>query len=150
MLLPRLPHDDSIFSVANRDGYFLLFSGMCFHTVSDCFYRKFRTQIGKGIFRYQANKPRKMLPFPFVVLIPDFPHNIRIRLAHLEKKCCVLTLFCLCLFGCLSLAVRKQQKQNQLNQSYSYIMRKIWYPSNLNSKLLRFHFAQLNICMYSF
>ena len=38
-------------------------------------------------------------------MIPDFPHNIRIRLAPIEIfVCCVLTLLSLCPVGCLSLA----------------------------------------------
>ena len=35
--------------------------------------------------------------------IPDFPHNIRIRLAQLKFCCSVLTLLSLCPFGCFSL-----------------------------------------------
>ena len=37
-------------------------------------------------------------------MIPDFPHNIRIRLAHLKKNSYVLVLLCLCPIGCPSLA----------------------------------------------
>ena len=37
-------------------------------------------------------------------MIPDFPHNIRIRLARLKKNCCLLMLLCLCPVGCLILA----------------------------------------------
>ena len=49
------------------------------------------------------------------LMIPDFPHNIRINKIGQMKIyfCCILTLLCLCPVGCLS--------------SYSYIMRKVWY-----------------------
>ena len=36
-------------------------------------------------------------------MIPDFPHNIRIRLAQLKFFYCTLTLLSLCPVGCLSL-----------------------------------------------
>ena len=68
-------------------------------------------------------------------------------------------LLCLCPVGCLSSAFlnwdRQQgrdramsgrNKRNQLGQSYSYIMRKVWYiSSNLNSKLFRFHRVRPNM-----
>ena len=42
--------------------------------------------------------------------------------------------------------VRTQQKNFQSGQSYSYIMRKVWYiSSNLNSKLFRFHCVRPNL-----
>ena len=37
-------------------------------------------------------------------MIPDFPHNIRTRLAQLNFFCCAPTLLSLCPVGCLSLA----------------------------------------------
>ena len=40
---------------------------------------------------------------PIHLMIPDFPHNIRIRLARLIFFCCILMLLCLCPVGCLSL-----------------------------------------------
>ena len=33
-----------------------------------------------------------------------------------------------------------------MRQSYSYIIRKVWYLLNLNSNLLRFHCAHPNVC----
>ena len=35
-------------------------------------------------------------------MVPDFPHNIRIRMAQLIFFCCALTLLSLCPVGCLS------------------------------------------------
>ena len=40
--------------------------------------------------------------FEFKFYVPDFPHNIKIRLARLIFFCCVLTLLCLFPVGCLS------------------------------------------------
>ena len=68
-------------------------------------------------------------------MIPDFPYNIRIRLAQLNFFCCPLTLLS------LSLAFQNWDSQQvrdlatsgrnrhkfQLGQSYFYIMRKVWY-----------------------
>ena len=47
-------------------------------------------------------------------MIPDFPHDIRIRLAGLNFLCCPLMLLCLCSVGCLSLAETEQQKFSYL------------------------------------
>ena len=89
-------------------------------------------------------------------MIPDFPIDIRIRLAELNFFCCFLTLLIFCPVGLLSFAetanrVETEQPQDatkkiQLGQSYSYIMRKVWYiSSNLNSKLFRFHCVRPNL-----
>ena len=72
-------------------------------------------------------------------MIPEFPHSIRIRLARLKFFCCTLMLLSLCPVGCLSSAflnwgsqqgrdlAMSGSKKNQLCQSYSYVMRKVWY-----------------------
>ena len=74
------------------------------------------------------------------LMISDFPHNIWIRLARFIYFCCVLTLLSLCPVGYLSFEnlklrqptgqriskVRKQQKEFQFCQSYSYVNRKVW------------------------
>ena len=74
-------------------------------------------------------------------MIPDFPHNIRIRLAQLKFFCYPLTLLSFCPVGCLSLEKLSWDSQQgrdratsgsnkikfQSGQSYSYIMRKVWY-----------------------
>ena len=64
-------------------------------------------------------------------MIPDFPHNIRIRLSQLNFFCCVLTLLCLCPVGCLILL-------------YLYYEESL-VSSNLNSKLFRFHCVRPNL-----
>ena len=66
-------------------------------------------------------------------MIPDFPHNIRIRLAQWNFFCCVLTLLCLCSVGCLSL----------------FYCEESLVSSNLNSNLLRFHCAHPNLHTYN-
>ena len=68
------------------------------------------------------------------LMIPDFPHNIKIRLAQFKIFCCVLTLLCLCPVGCLSETEQRQDAP-----------KKIMASSNLNSKLLRFHCAHPNV-----
>ena len=74
-------------------------------------------------------------------MIPDFPHNIRIRLVWLKffllRPDVALSLPCwLSQFSFSKLRqstgqrqsnVRTQQKKFQSGQSYSYIMRKDWY-----------------------
>ena len=73
-------------------------------------------------------------------MIPDFPHNIRIRLAQLIF-CCALTLLCLCPVGCLSFeklnwdsqqgrdiaTSGRNKKINCANLILICIMRKVWY-----------------------
>ena len=85
-------------------------------------------------------------------MIPDFPHNIRIRLAELKKKMflpavakslpCWLSQFRKAKVrqptGQRLSNVRVQQKKFQLGQSYSYIKKESLVSSNLNSKQLRF------------
>ena len=91
-------------------------------------------------------------------MIPDFPHNIRIRLAWLNFFCCVLTLQSVCPVCCLSLAFLNWDSQQgsdlaksgcnkkiQLGQSYSYIMRKVWYHQIWNQNYLGFIVLILNI-----
>jgi hypothetical protein len=74
-------------------------------------------------------------------MTPDFPHNIRIRLA--QSKCFLLrpdvTKSLPCWLSQFRKAeqrqptgqrlsnVRMQQKKIESGQSYSYIMRKVWY-----------------------
>ena len=70
--------------------------------------------------------------FEFKLMIPDFPHNIRIRLARLKffllRPDITKSLPCwLSQFRKAKCNVRMQQKKIQLGQSYSYIMRKVWY-----------------------
>ena len=72
-------------------------------------------------------------------MIPDFPHNIRIRLAQLnllrpdiaKSLPCWLSQFRKAKLrqptGKRLSNVRTQQKKFQSGQSYSYIMRKVWY-----------------------
>ena len=73
-------------------------------------------------------------------MMPDFPIDIRIRLAELIFFHCTLTLLTLYPVGCLSLeklnwdsqqgrdlATSGCNKKNQLSQSYSYINRKVWH-----------------------
>ena len=54
------------------------------------------------------------------LLIPDFPHDI--RLAQWIFFCCVLMLLSLCAVGCLV----GRSKKNWFGEPYSYIMRKVW------------------------
>ena len=75
------------------------------------------------------------------LMIPDFPHIMKISLAPVNFFCCPLMLLSLCSVGCLSLAFQNWDSQQgrdlamsgrnkqkfQLGQSYSYIMRKVWY-----------------------
>ena len=49
-------------------------------------------------------------------MIPDFPIDIRIRLAELKKKCCFLTLLILCPVGCLSKTERANWAEKQQSQ----------------------------------
>ena len=62
-------------------------------------------------------------------MIPDFPHNIRIRLTL--SLTCWLSQFSFSKLrqptGQILCNVRVQQKKIQLGQSYSYIMRKVWH-----------------------
>ena len=73
-------------------------------------------------------------------MIPDFPHNIRIRLAQIDfllHPDVALSLPCwLSQFRKAKLTqptgqrhsnVGTQQKEIKSGQSYSYIMRKVWY-----------------------
>jgi hypothetical protein len=73
------------------------------------------------------------------LMIPDFPHDIKIRLAKLEKNCCVLTLLCLCPVGCLSLA-----KLRYIPWNLRYV--KIWSQVIKNLK----HFIENKDCEYTF
>ena len=79
-------------------------------------------------------------------MIPDFPHNTCITL---KKKCCALTLISLSLAflnwdsqQASNLAMSERNKQTfPLRQSYSYIIRKVWYhqiwiQNNLGFKVL--------------
>ena len=85
-------------------------------------------------------------------MIPDFPHNIRIRLAQLKffllrpdvakSLPCWLSHFRKAKLrqptGQRLSKVRTQQKKIQLGQSYSYIMRKVWYHKILIQTYLGF------------
>ena len=81
-------------------------------------------------------------------MIPDFPIDIRIRLAELKFFfCCFLTLLIFCPVSWVSFAETSQQgrklaksgsikKKFQFCQSYFYVNRKVWYhqiwiPNNL-------------------
>ena len=87
-------------------------------------------------------------------MIPDFPHNIRIRLAQLILFCIVLMLLCLCPVGCLSLAetanrAETEQHQDATKKSLIGPILFLHYEeslasSNLNFKLLRVNCAHPN------
>ena len=98
------------------------------------------------------------------LMIPDFSHNIRIRLAKLIFFWCVLTLLWLCPVGCLSLEKLNWDSQQgrdltrsghnkqkfQLGQSYSYIMRKVCYHQIwIQNYLLRSHCVRPNTGTFS-
>ena len=88
-------------------------------------------------------------------MVPDFPHNIRLKMAQLNFFCCVLTLLCLCPVGCLSLAflnwdsqlssVRTQQQKISIGPILFLYYEESLLSSNLNSKLFRFHCVKLTI-----
>ena len=87
-------------------------------------------------------------------MIPDFPHNIRIRLAQLKFFCCPLTLLKLCPVGCLSLAFQNWDSQQGRDLATSGRNRQKFeeslVSSNLNSKQLRFHGAHPNVHTYMY
>ena len=57
------------------------------------------------------------------LMTPDFPHNIRIKLDQLDFLCCVLMLLN---WDSQQGNVRTRKLKFQLDQSYFYIMRKVW------------------------
>ena len=74
-------------------------------------------------------------------MIPGFPHNIRIRLIQLKMVfCSVLMLLCLCSVtsGCIFL----------IGPMLLLYYEESLVSSNLNSKLLWFHCAHLNLYSY--
>ena len=79
------------------------------------------------------------------LMIPDFPHNIKIRLAKLKLFFCfILTLLCLCPVGCLS-NVRTKQNKILIGPILSLYYEESLVSSNLNSKQLRFHGVRPNV-----
>ena len=76
-------------------------------------------------------------------MTPDIPHNIRIRLAQLKFLFCFLRHPT----GQRLSNVRVQQKKIQLGQSYSYVMRNVWYHQIWIQNNLGFMMSVLN-CTY--
>ena len=84
-------------------------------------------------------------------MIPDFPYNIRIRLAQLKiyflAGTGILILLCLCPVSCLSLekfswdSQQGRQSQSNVRKQQSYSYEESLVSPNLNSNLLMFHWA---------
>ena len=76
-------------------------------------------------------------------MIPDFPIDIRIRLAELKKKCCFLTLLIFCPVGLLSFAEtanRAENKQSQEATNFFFNSANLILMSIGKSGIIKFEF----------
>ena len=102
-------------------------------------------------FRMSTMKP-KLFGIQIWWYVPDFPIDIRIRLAELIFCCCCFLTFLPCWLAQFcwdrqqGWELAKSWGNKKKFQSYSYVNRKVWYvSSNLNSKQLRFLCAHPNV-----
>ena len=62
-----------------------------------------QSRYNRGCFSRMSTIENMYIVLNSNLMIPNFPHNIRIKLAQLNFFCCTLTLLSLCPVGCLSL-----------------------------------------------